>query len=765
MKKKYINDYLTTILESELNDWEIDELAEKLARFSPNVQKVILQNIPVIWPVSYALFYSFVDQASKAMGCLDTTQLTSWIHAVLDVYESQGLHHAQTYMENVEQTFLCQIKGETGVKFEEVAPWLRPYAIGLAEKNIDIEPSDSVFTDTNSLFLPHEITAFSDNTLNTLQYKLTVTFLTCTITQGTFTGSNFQGEKSTHLDTFFDVFPDKSLGQAIFFSLEGIRLIGIMREYYPGLTRDCQPIFSFYRSQYKKNSGLLSRLYESILSLGRDGESQPVLHGFSDSLQSTIAHHGAVNSGAQSSLELTQKVYKDITANGAGPSHGVTPPPFMGELKIDRAYEGIMKRRLQAKNAFIESLAAALISHRKRDQHIQEPPQKSPSESSHLYEGDGQALIIEAEKKDTADAEVLYELGEYQSFITIDNESLSITEDCNNLLKEIVRDLSSLPGEYVSSAVGLASGGLATLAEIEDNRLEDEISGPILYDEWDFRRKGFRKNWCSLKLKYIQPTKGTFIDTTLNKHRGTLVNLRRQFELMRVEHCSLRRQRDGDDIDVDALVESINDRKAGITPSDNVFIRQQRAKRSIAALFLVDMSSSTEGWVSTSIKEALVLMCEALDILGDRYAIYGFSGMRRSRSEYFVIKNFNDAYTRQIKEKITAISPKEYTRMGPAIRHASTILETVEAKVRLLITLSDGKPEDYDDYKGRYAIEDTRHALIEAKSAGIHPFCITVDKFSQDYMAHMYGEVNYVFINNIARLPQKIPEIYRNLTT
>ncbi|MFN2368695.1 MAG: VWA domain-containing protein, partial [Desulfurivibrionaceae bacterium] len=107
----------------------------------------------------------------------------------------------------------------------------------------------------------------------------------------------------------------------------------------------------------------------------------------------------------------------------------------------------------------------------------------------------------------------------------------------------------------------------------------------------------------------------------------------------------------------------------------------------------------------------------------------------------------------------------EYTRMGPPIRHAAKILGEVDARVKLLIVLSDGKPEDYDDYKGDYAIEDTRHALIEAKAAGIHPFCITIDQQAHDYNAHMYGEVNYIFLDKVENLPIRMPAIYRNLTT
>jgi nitric oxide reductase NorD protein len=156
--------------------------------------------------------------------------------------------------------------------------------------------------------------------------------------------------------------------------------------------------------------------------------------------------------------------------------------------------------------------------------------------------------------------------------------------------------------------------------------------------------------------------------------------------------------------------------------SERLFIRLQRDERDIAVLFLVDMSSSTEGWINQALKEALIIMGEALQVLGERFAIYGFSGMRRTRSDFYRIKNFDEPYNEEIKGRIAAIGPQEYTRMGPPLCHAVELLQNVEAKVRLLVTLSDGKPENYDDYKGEYAIEDTRHALIEAKAAGIHPF-------------------------------------------
>ncbi len=160
-----------------------------------------------------------------------------------------------------------------------------------------------------------------------------------------------------------------------------------------------------------------------------------------------------------------------------------------------------------------------------------------------------------------------------------------------------------------------------------------------------------------------------------------------------------------------------------------------------------------------------MLICEAMETLNDRYGIHGFSGMRRLRCELFPVKRLDERYSQQVRQRIGSMGPREYTRMAPAIRHMTSVFAGVEAKIRLLIVLSDGKPEDYDDYKGEYAIEDTRHALLEAKARGVHPFCITIDRTAHEYMAHMYGAVNYIFVDEIRRLPERMPEIYRTLTT
>ena len=204
---------------------------------------------------------------------------------------------------------------------------------------------------------------------------------------------------------------------------------------------------------------------------------------------------------------------------------------------------------------------------------------------------------------------------------------------------------------------------------------------------------------------------------------------------------------------------------AGGELSERTFVRRARHERDMAVLFTVDMSGSTKGWINDCEREALVLLCEALEVLGDRYAIYGFSGITHKRCEVYRVKRFGEPYDELVRQRIAGIQPLDYTRMGAAIRHLTGILAAEEARARLLVTLSDGKPDDFSDgYRGEYGIEDTRQALIEAKRAGIHPFCITIDRQAGGYLPRMYGAVNYTVVADVARLPLKLADLYRRLT-
>jgi nitric oxide reductase NorD protein len=269
-----------------------------------------------------------------------------------------------------------------------------------------------------------------------------------------------------------------------------------------------------------------------------------------------------------------------------------------------------------------------------------------------------------------------------------------------------------------------------------------------------------------MREKEVKPVYDDFYRQTLERHTGTIKGLRRAFEAMRDENRLMKRQAYGDEVDIDALVEALADARDGREMSERLFVRLHRAERNIAVAFMVDMSGSTKGWINEAEREALILLCEALERLGDRYAIYGFSGITRKRCELYRIKTFDEPYSDEVKARISGIRPQEYTRMGFAIRHLTKLLKAVEARTKVLVTLSDGRPDDYfDGYRGAYGVEDTRMALIEARRVGIHPFCITIDREARDYLPHMYGAARFIILDDVGMLPFKVADIYRRLTT
>jgi nitric oxide reductase NorD protein len=359
------------------------------------------------------------------------------------------------------------------------------------------------------------------------------------------------------------------------------------------------------------------------------------------------------------------------------------------------------------------------------------------------------------------------ETGERTLQLFFDGTPIAPPGDARNLVQSILQDLGELPPDYLAAAgPGAyrpdAGPGAPPRADEPPKQVEE---GAAIHDEWDFARKHYRRGWCVLRERDVHPGDPGFVWRTLQKYRPQIASLKRTFEALRGEDRLHRRQPYGDAIDIDAVVAGLADRRAGRELPDRLFVRRHKIERSIAVMFLVDMSGSTKGWINDAEREALVLLAETLEVLGDRYAIYGFSGMTRKRCELFRVKRFDEPYGPTVKGRIAGIAPQDYTRMGVAIRHISQLLAREDARTRLLVTLSDGKPDDFgDNYRGEYGIEDTRQALLEARRSGIHPFCITIDEEARDYLPRMYGAANYVLVNEVRRLPLAVANVYRRLT-
>lgn len=301
------------------------------------------------------------------------------------------------------------------------------------------------------------------------------------------------------------------------------------------------------------------------------------------------------------------------------------------------------------------------------------------------------------------------------------------------------------------------------------------------YDEWDRELTDHRLGWCRVIEKRVKHGDRHFVDQTKERHRGVISSIRHQFQLMKPENLTrIANEVDGEEFDLNAVIDYVIDRRADGQQSERIYTKRLRRRRDVAVSFLLDQSSSTARTIGRHPlqpytrpgrriieieKEGLVLMSEALEAVGDVYAINGFTSEGRRNVKFYVVKDFGEKYSDEVKRRIGGINYQNNTRLGAAIRHATAKLAKQDARTRLLIVLSDGRPYDHDYGDARYAREDTREALRQAKTEGITPFCITIDRESEAELKDLYGEIGYTIIDDVLTLPERLPGIYRRLTT
>ncbi|MEJ2230702.1 MAG: VWA domain-containing protein [Nitrospirales bacterium] len=332
-------------------------------------------------------------------------------------------------------------------------------------------------------------------------------------------------------------------------------------------------------------------------------------------------------------------------------------------------------------------------------------------------------------------------------------------------------DLSQDPGKPIFGESPMQQWFQPNLHPIDGQQGSRLRQGEYLYEEWDGTIRDYRPQWCRVIEQPAREGSPDFVDETFRTYGPIVRLIRRYFETIRPEAFRrMGRQSHGEDIDLDALVSWMVDRRRGNDSSDQVYSTRQKRDRQVAVAFLVDMSGSTGRQIGARTrpvidieKEGLLLLSEALSAIGDQYAMYGFSGQTRQSVGIQVLKDFDQRAGGRVGLKISGVKPLQQNRDGAAIRHATHRLLQQAAKVRLLILISDGKPLD-DDYADEYSLEDTKMALREARLQGVHPFCITIDQAPTDYVKRMYGEIGYVVVDEVDSLPTTLPKIYQRLT-
>jgi len=400
--------------------------------------------------------------------------------------------------------------------------------------------------------------------------------------------------------------------------------------------------------------------------------------------------------------------------------------------------------------------------------------------------------------------EMLEQLLKESAELELDAESSRLQNAMGLFVQNIMKEAGVPPP---SSQPGQGYGPMVHEDE-QGGSLEAREPRSYVYDEWDFRAADYKPKWCIVREKGVDEGDIHFFNDTLRNYAGLSNDIRRQFEMVIPENFrKVKRVIDGEDLDLDAVIEATIDRRVGITPSEKVWWRRNKIERDVAVVFLLDMSASTaeaidEGrptmddrdapddpveymmWLRTRReglvrrhykriidleKESVALLMQALETIGDTYGIYGFSGYGRENVEFYVIKDIGETFQDRTKRRIDKITPMHATRMGPAIRHATSKLDSQDAKTKLLFLISDGRPQDRgysrEGVEKEYAVHDTHMALVEAKRKAIIPFCLTVDKAGHDYLKTMCGDLSYEVLDNIWALPSRLPTLYRMLTT
>ena len=514
-------------------------------------------------------------------------------------------------------------------------------------------------------------------------------------------------------------FPEPRLARKIFATMENARIDHCLRQTYRGLRKDLD-------------------LMQSILRSNRPYIFDLPIHQVPFELLFQITLCGGATDDAK-------MFYSQVVS------------------EIDSVIEKYLNSELRTPNSELPSVADALMA---------------TSRIYTLFQNITPEQQQEAESDNTEDkGEFAYDDKDAAESVTEDQVKRARQQNAQDI-RDLFNAWNSLDDE--GEPDDLQGAESWSQAEMPEQQLEaDDLA--FAYDEWDRELNDYRVGWSRVIEKKVKQGDRNFVELARSRYRGVISSIRHQFQLMKPENLTrINREIDGEDYDLNALVDFVIDRKADGKQTENIYTKRLRKQRDVAVSLLLDQSSSTARTITRNPlqpythpgrriieieKEGLVLMSEALEAVGDVYSINGFTSEGRRNVKFYVVKDFAEKYSDVIERRIGGITFQNNTRLGAAIRHAAARLLKQEARTKLLIILTDGRPYDHDYGDARYAREDVREALIEAKTHGITPFCITVDRESEAELKDLYGDVGYTIIDDVLSLPERMPNIYRRLTS
>ncbi|HEX2779404.1 MAG TPA: VWA domain-containing protein [Gemmatimonadaceae bacterium] len=324
---------------------------------------------------------------------------------------------------------------------------------------------------------------------------------------------------------------------------------------------------------------------------------------------------------------------------------------------------------------------------------------------------------------------------------------------------------SSSGGGDASDGGGTADGAAAARPpEPGETKLAS-----LWYPEWDCYAHRYRLQGAAVTQPEPREGSAEWAATSLREHAALVREVKHRFGKLRAQRLRLLHQRAGDELDLGALVTALTDARAGRSPDDRLYVEVRPARRGLAIALLIDVSGSTDAPVTEGRqiidveKDAVLFASEALDALGDRYTVLAFSGRGAEHVRVTTVKGFAEPNGESVRRRVAGLAPDANTRLGAAVRHATMLLGREPAGHRLLLILSDGKPNDVGHYQGEYAVEDTRQAIIEARARGVFPYCLAVDREEPEYLARIFGEAGHTILRTPAQLPAALLRAVRQL--
>ncbi|MEW6730756.1 MAG: VWA domain-containing protein [Acidobacteriota bacterium] len=675
-----------------------------------------------------------------ALRMASLEQFREWALHGLTLYGKDSRRSQAYYALESNGSRAALYQSEGGLALDAVVQMLRLYIEGLTGRQLVIKPISEMrqeyrIGDGRTILLPAAITEFADEASNFKLYKALAAHAAGQVEFGTYLEGTpilqaAHKEITTHFRNhtksttrapitddkvyFLSVlehFPEQELARRIFTSLENGRIDRHLRQTYRGLRRELDFVRTRLAAQRPPVEQLprelvpFELLFQAAIFGAITPEARRFYHVLADQIEEIFVRYITDQATVADSLIATLHVYE-------------------------------------------------LFQHLKESEELQMDSQTADQRDSQ----DGQSDAGDEQAEADADAQK-------QPSAAALSEPFSYWIPSDEQLSE--------PADEIFAT-------LATEAEVPEQGLEQGDKA-FFYDEWDRELGDYRTRWCRVIERRNAHGSRSFVANVRGRYAGVISSVRHQFQMLRPEN--LRRilgELDGEDFDLQSVIDYAIDRRSSGRVSERLYTRKLRRQRDVVVSFLLDMSSSTARTISRYPnqpyskpgqriidieKEGLVLMSEALEAVGDGYSIQGFTSEGRRNVKFYVIKDFNEEYSPEVEKRIGGISYQNNTRLGAAIRHAVARLEQQEARTKLLIVLSDGRPYDHDYGDSRYAREDTKIALRQAKIANITPFCITIDRESEDQLRDLYGDVGYTIIDNVLSLPERLPGIYRRLTT